>query len=1182
MIRFRTLTVSSLLFAAACASGSSPSTPGGPGTPATPGPDRPATPDEQTAVTLGMSVMSSNAAGAPRLMRSVVPRTSAAGLAPAAAARDHVAALAPLWVHNAQPMALVENGTQQLRNGATIVKLNQQVDGAIVHNGELRVMMAANGSLVAVSGTLVPASIKPKFASSPSQALDHALDQFYGKLRARPAITEAGERGGWMQLTVAAAPQMRVTQARARRELASVGGKLSEVWSVEVLGDAAPDPMRDPSFAEAAAHRYLVSDANGQIVSDANLVKNDAFLYRVYAEQNGIRRPLDGALESFAPHPTGVPDGSGPGFATQNLVVMDSFNQTMDKWLPDNATTTSGNNVDAFSDLDGTGTFTDGDVRPEVREGRTLNFHYDTAAEALANDTQLKAGAVNVFFITNWMHDWWYDSGFTEAAGNAQVDNYGRGGVDGDPLVARAQANALGGSRNNANMSTPSDGLSPAMNMFLWTPGTNTALTAPSGAVHSEAFANGPHTFDLTADIAAAVDATAPTNDGCQPLTVDMTGKIAVLTFSGVCGSGATVNNAKAAGAIGVILVDGALDDPRAFAGSATANIPGLAVGRTDGAALLASLAGGPVTITLHSAPTGPERDGDLDNTVVAHEWGHYLHHRLAVCDNGQQCGGMSEGWGDFNALLMVLRDGDNRDGTYALAAYATADGSPDTAYFGIRRFPYSLDRTKNDLRFRHIGDDAPLPTSMPGHPGGANSEVHNTGEVWASMLWEVFNVLIDEHGVPVARRRMSDYVVAGLMLTPPEATFTEARDAILAAASGLDSDDMLLMAAAFAGRGAGSCAVAPSNDVSDNSGVIESGTLAARLAVSSATLTEDGVSCDHDGYLDPGESGTLRVTIVNAGVLASENVTVTATTSTGGVTLGKAVHLAAVQPFTSVDLTIPVSLALTAPRNTALTITLHLAGDETCDKNGVSVGVTQMIGVDEVLASSKTDHVETVQTPWTLTGDSAATLWGRATEANLNHTWFGKDAGFPSDTQLVSPVLSASATEPFVVTFSHAFDLEGAGATLFDGGVIEVSTDGGLTFTDVEDLGVDPGYTGTLVAGGDNPINGRRAFSGTSPGFPARSVLSLDFGTQFAGQSVQIRFRLGADANTAFTGWIIDDIAVSGITNTPFPALISEPDTCAAHKTQSAESGVFATHGAPATSLGAFDNAVCVLGDNQ
>jgi len=55
-------------------------------------------------------------------------------------------------------------------------------------------------------------------------------------------------------------------------------------------------------------------------------------------------------------------------------------------------------------------------------------------------------------------------------------------------------------------------------------------------------------------------------------------------------------------------------------------------------------------------------------------------------------------------------------------------------------------------------------------------------------MMWEALNVLADQHGVTLARRRMSDIVVAGLLLTPPEATFTEQRDALLAAASALDT----------------------------------------------------------------------------------------------------------------------------------------------------------------------------------------------------------------------------------------------------------------------------------------------------------------------------------------------------------------------------------------------------------
>jgi len=83
------------------------------------------------------------------------------------------------------------------------------------------------------------------------------------------------------------------------------------------------------------------------------------------------------------------------------------------------------------------------------------------------------------------------------------------------------------------------------MHMFLWSPGIDSAVIAPSGAIRSETFAAGPHTFELTAQIVAGVDAVDPTNDGCQPITTDLTGKIVLLTFSGACGSLATVNTPR-------------------------------------------------------------------------------------------------------------------------------------------------------------------------------------------------------------------------------------------------------------------------------------------------------------------------------------------------------------------------------------------------------------------------------------------------------------------------------------------------------------------------------------------------------------------------------------------------------------------------------------------------------------
>jgi hypothetical protein len=418
------------------------------------------------------------------------------------------------------------------------------------------------------------------------------------------------------------------------------------------------------------------------------------------------------------------------------------------------------------------------------------------------------------------------------------------------------------------------------------------------------------------------------------------------------------------------------------------------------------------------------------------------------------------------------------------------------------------------------------------------------------------------------------------MLLSPTDATFTEARDAILAAASALDTDDMILMAAAFAGRGAGSCAVSPSNASPTNAGVVESGTLAGKLAIGGVSLSDDGISCDHDGYLDPGESGLLHVTVANNGILAAENVSITATTTNTGVRLGAPIHLTAMQPFTSSALTIPVTLLPTAPRNTTITITLHVTGEDTCDRNGVNATLTVRTGVDDVPNASKIDNAETKIVAWTATGTGAADVWGHALDATGNQMFFGKDSGAPSDTQFVSPPLVMGTTDPFVLKIKHSYAFEGTPGTLFDGGMIELSSDGGVTWADASTFGVTPGYTGPLFIGSDNPLGGRPAFSGTSPGFPALNLLTLNFGTQFYGQTVQVRFRIGTDAGVGVSGWNIDDIEASGISNTPFPALVTEPSTCTARKAAVAESAVIATYAAPATSLAEFDAAVCIAND--
>lgn len=75
-----------------------------------------------------------------------------------------------------------------------------------------------------------------------------------------------------------------------------------------------------------------------------------------------------------------------------------------------------------------------------------------------------ESAQTSLFFAMNFAHDFYYALGFDEAAGNFQADNFGRGGVGGDAI--RAKARAVG--RNNANYVNAAEGNSPIINMFLW------------------------------------------------------------------------------------------------------------------------------------------------------------------------------------------------------------------------------------------------------------------------------------------------------------------------------------------------------------------------------------------------------------------------------------------------------------------------------------------------------------------------------------------------------------------------------------------------------------------------------------------------------------------------------------------------------------------------------------------
>ncbi len=1024
--------------------------------------------------------------------------------------------------------------------GGFLAKWHQRVAGVEVYPAEMAVLMRKNLELVAISGRLRRGSApRAAFELSPAAALALALDTHLGAGLNPEDLLEVATTDAGHRFRLAPGP-IQMSDSRVKPIFYARGQQLTPAWFVEFY--AGPSGSVDTD-----AYRYILSAVDGTVLDKRNLSANEAYTFRVWADPT-TGRPHDGPTMDPTPHPTGMPNGYVPAIIAPELVTIDGFNRFNDTWLPSNATETRGNNVDAYSDQGGADGYTNGDLRATRTGPRTFDRTFDVTMDPIANEDQTMASVAEIFYVTNWLHDFWYDSGFDEASGNAQENNLGRGGVAGDPLHAEAQDNVLGGSRNNANMSTPSDGMSPRMQMYSWTGAETARITlTPGGEIQAgTAGGFGAVNFDLTAQIVEGLDGSGTTTDGCEPITNNVFGRIA-LVDRGTCTFTQKAANVQAAGAVGIIIADNA---PRPFppglgGADPSITIVVLSVLQSDGTAIRTALGNGPVTGNMFRQ-VDVDRDGGLDHTVVAHEWGHYLHHRLADCGN-TQCAAMSEGWADWNSIYMALADGDDLDGAFPSGVWATYD-SPDSSYFGIRRVTYSADLSRNALTLGAISDDATLPTTAPIQDFGNNSEVHNAGEVWCTMMFQAYTALVRTRtstGATFAevQRLMGDYVVAGLQITPRDATYTEQRDAILAAAFARSPSDMMAMADAFALRGAGSCALSPPRDSEDFIGVSESFTLNPNLALGTVSFDESVRSCDQDGILDADETGRVRVTVANGGPVALSGASVTLTSTSAGVSFpgGASFPIADLEPFSSTQVELQIALDKTLSGMSSLVLGVRLDAPGSCQTTMTSTVISR-VNYDEV-GGTTTDDVESRGSPWTTTGELAADAWARSQVAPFDHAWVGTDLGTTSDTSLESPPLMVSATESFVFSFDQRYEFE-ADDIFWDGGVIEVSTDGGQNWDDLSTY-VDPGYGGELTDISGNPLALRMAYVGTSSTWPDRNRVAFDLGTQLAGQTVQIRFRIGTDAGAGRYGWEIDNLDFQGITNAPFETIGEDVGAC-------------------------------------
>ena len=356
------------------------------------------------------------------------------------------------------------------KSGARMVRVDQVIRGLPVFQSETRFLLDRNGRLVRSVGLLVPrASViapLPVARISAEQALAVAMKSVGIEVdAARVRIVDdvaPGKRGA---VSAPEAEQIKGAPSTQLVYFPLAPGVLVPAW-MQVTFTRGPGDWTT-----------LVDATTGTVLWRKNI--------RNYASTQEARFSVyvqaDGSTPADSPAPQS-PTNATPGQqfpeiarTTVNMLTVQTA-ASPNGWISDGGDTTTGDNVDAYLDTDDDDApdagLLDANGRPVGNVDANTNnrdflgtgYAYTPApsggnpdAGTAPTDTQFQRGAVTqLFYLVNWYHDRLASYGFGPGAGNFE---------GADPVLAEAQD---GGSTNNANFSTPPDGSSGRMQMYIF------------------------------------------------------------------------------------------------------------------------------------------------------------------------------------------------------------------------------------------------------------------------------------------------------------------------------------------------------------------------------------------------------------------------------------------------------------------------------------------------------------------------------------------------------------------------------------------------------------------------------------------------------------------------------------------------------------------------------------------
>ncbi|WP_207494147.1 M36 family metallopeptidase [Aridibaculum aurantiacum] len=793
---------------------------------------------------------------------------------------------------------------------------------------------------------------------------------------------------------------------------------------------------------------------------------------------------------------------------------------------------------------------------PTLTEPFTFDYPINLAQEP---EAYRNAAIVNLFYWNNLIHDVYYKYGFNEDAGTFQTSHIFSDGQHGstaaldgqlDEVLAQAQD---GGGTNNANFLTLPDGTHGQMQMYLWTasipdsmvqitssssgiPPAGTKFIAIKGSFASPSQQN-LHTNPVVNKQFVIVkknplSTVGSDSEGCStgqqsvalPPGNDVQDKI-VLIDRGNCSFVEKVFGAQQGGAAGVIIINNVDGPPMAMGGADAPGflitIPAVMISKADGEILKAQLRAGATIIgsLKQDNPPAPKRDGDLDNGVIAHEYGHGISNRLTGGRKalgplgGSEQGG--EGWSDFIALHMITRTNDLLPATAdhpngvlpdkGIGTYVVYQ--PSTTGAGIRPTRYSISKSVNPSLFKDIAK------------GGEITVPHGVGYIWCTMLYEMMQEMIDEYGfndniynaaapnaagtAPMAGSGGNNIamrlVIEGMKIQPTAPTFQQQRDAILKA-------DTLLYGGvngcriwrAFAKRGLGLGARSGSNALGDE---------VQGFDVPNAcdnTQLRMNVKIDGPERVDNNTLATYTVTVRNiqttdiANVVIKDSIPMNTSfisASDGGTQVGNFV----------------VWNLATLPAGQTKTLTMTLA-----------------VSLPEASVTRFFDDHESGGANWTT--DPRPDTWQRRNLPSQSYSgnfhWYAREVEDPTHNvwlQMVPQVTIPAGGAK--LSFYHKYNTE----RNYDGGIVEVSVNNG-PWTYLPPNKFEKNGYNSVIQPADNPNIGTAAtsaFSGATAGY-INSVADL---SDYAGQQIRVRFRYTCDvaslASGTDPGWYMDDVYI-------------------------------------------------------